>query len=44
MELVIDAYEIALIHPLRVLRHSAGLITADRDLDAAAWTCGCTSD
>ncbi|MFU8884471.1 MAG: hypothetical protein ACNA8O_03340 [Cyanobacteriota bacterium] len=35
MELVIDAYELALIHALRVLRYGAGLITADRDLDAA---------
>lgn len=53
MELVIDAYELALIHALSVydatylalaLRHGAGLITADRDLDAAARACGCTPD
>jgi len=53
IELVIDAYELALIHALSVddatylalaLRHGAGLITADRDLDAAARTCGCTAD
>lgn len=30
-DLVIDAYELALIHALGVLRHGAGLITADRD-------------
>jgi predicted nucleic acid-binding protein len=39
MELVIDATYLAL-----ALRHGAGLITADRDLDAAARACGCTAD